>query len=327
MCLYPKLIENPKFKKNKKNKGIPPVCTDERLLFVTASCGQCYECRQQKQRQWLVRMQEQLKDTPNAIFVTLTINDENLTKLKKEFPKADENDIAKICIRRYLERIRKKTGKSQKHWYTTEIGGNNTERLHLHGIEWSETAEFHTECWQYGFVFIGEYVSEQTINYVTKYMTKIDPKHRDYIPKVFCSAGIGAGYMKRASVDSNRFKDKNTNETYKCKNGAVVNLPIYYRNKIYTEEEREKLWKQKLDKGIVYICGEKTRVDSKEHRRLLNYYQDKYRKLCSESVEEWEWQRYRRRLKKQRDYYEREYKRIERKRREVQEKEDTDARR
>ena len=42
------------------------------------------------------------------------------------------------------------------------------------------------------------------------------------------------------------------------------NLPIYYRNKIYTEDEREKLWIQKLNKEIRYVLGEKIDVSKKE---------------------------------------------------------------
>ena len=44
--------------------------------------------------------------------------------------------------------------------------------------------------------------------------------------------------------------------SYRCKNGAKINLPIYYRNKIYTEEERELLWIQKLNKGEVYVMDQ-----------------------------------------------------------------------
>ena len=53
MCLYPKLIKNRRYVPNKKNGGIPPQCPDERLRYITAACGKCMECRQQKQRQKL----------------------------------------------------------------------------------------------------------------------------------------------------------------------------------------------------------------------------------------------------------------------------------
>ena len=45
MCLYPKLIKNRRYVPNKKNGGVPPQCPDERLLYVTAACGDCLECK------------------------------------------------------------------------------------------------------------------------------------------------------------------------------------------------------------------------------------------------------------------------------------------
>ena len=67
MCLYPKLIKNRRYVPNKKNGGVPPQCPDERLLFVTAACGKCMECRKQIQRQWLVRMSIQKNIGKNTI--------------------------------------------------------------------------------------------------------------------------------------------------------------------------------------------------------------------------------------------------------------------
>ena len=74
MCLYPKLIPNKRYLPIKKNDGVTPVGPDERLRYVTAACGDCYACRKQKQRQWMVRMSEENRQTPNAHFLTLTIS-------------------------------------------------------------------------------------------------------------------------------------------------------------------------------------------------------------------------------------------------------------
>ena len=98
-----------------------------------------------------------------------------------------------------------------------------------------------TDNWKYGITFTGYFVNEKTINYITKYMLKIDEKHPKFRGKVLCSAGIGSQYITRADAKNNKYKDENTNETYRCRNGAKINLPIYYRNKLYTEEERELL--------------------------------------------------------------------------------------
>ena len=138
MCLYPKLILNRKYLPNKKNGGIPPKCPDERLRYVTAACGKCYECRKQKARAWLVRMQEELRHNNKAIFITLTFEDKWYQEISKKYNIKGDNNIATIAIRLWLERIRKKTGKSIKHWCITELGGNATERMHIHGILWGE---------------------------------------------------------------------------------------------------------------------------------------------------------------------------------------------
>ena len=80
------------------------------------------ECRQQKQRQWLVRMSEELRQEPNAYFITLTIDDKSYSELSNTYNTTDNNEIATKAVRLCLERIRKQTGKSIKHWFITELG-------------------------------------------------------------------------------------------------------------------------------------------------------------------------------------------------------------
>ena len=169
MCLYPKLIKNRRYVPNKKNGGVPPQCPDERLLYVTAACGKCMECRKQNQRQWLVRMSEELRQEPNAYFITLTIDDKSYNELSNTYNITDDNEIATKAIRLCLERIRKQTGKSIKHWFITELGHEKTERLHLHGIVWGiGTDKLITNKWNYGITFTGFFVNEKTIQYITK---------------------------------------------------------------------------------------------------------------------------------------------------------------
>ena len=48
--------------------------------------------------------------------------------------------------------------------------------------------------------------------------------------------------------------------------GTGLALPTYYRNKIYTEEEREELWLIKLNQNVRYVDGVKIDVeDTHEH--------------------------------------------------------------
>ena len=48
MCLYPKLIINPKYKKNAKNQGTIPYLKDERMLYIPIGCNKCKECFKKK---------------------------------------------------------------------------------------------------------------------------------------------------------------------------------------------------------------------------------------------------------------------------------------
>ena len=71
----------------------------------------------------------------------------------------------------------------------------------------------------------------------------------------------------------NTFKGENTDETYKLRNGIKINLPNYYKNHIYTEKEKEKLWIIKQEKGYRYIQGEKINMDSEEEiRNITEFY-------------------------------------------------------
>lgn len=291
MCLYPRLIENAKYKPTKKNGGeyTPPfMVKDKRVLMVPVGCGQCKECREKKSREWRIRLGYELKKETDkrAIFVTLTLSNEEYTKLYNEkiheYTKINkktgeikkgiykgydkDNNIAKIAVRRWLERTRKRTGKSIKHWLVTELGHKGTENIHLHGIIWSkDSIEQIEKDWRYGWIWEGEYVNERTVNYVVKYVTKIDKDHKYYKSRILTSAGIGSGYEKTEDGKGNKYKENGQTKTYKrTDSGHKIAIPIYWRNKIYTEEEREKLWIEMLNKDTRYINGIKINIKKNE---------------------------------------------------------------
>ena len=65
--------------------------------------------------------------------------------------------------------------------------------------------------------------------------------------------------MKRAESEINKYKGKETRETYTTRAGYKIALPIYYRNKIYKEREREMLWIMKLNEKVRYV--DKIKID------------------------------------------------------------------
>ena len=217
-------------------------------------------------------MSEELRQEPNAYFITLTIDDESYSKLSNTYKITDNNEIATKAIRLCLERIRKQTGKSIKHWFITELGHKNTKRLHLHGIVWGiGTDELIKEKWNYGITFTGTFVNERTINYITKYMLKVDIENKNFRGKVLCSAGIGKGYTERYDAKRHKYKKNETIEYYTTRTGIKLNLPIYYRNKLFTDEERELIFLDKIERGIIYVMGQPVNKDDEEYYiALLN---------------------------------------------------------
>lgn len=285
MCLYPKYIENKKYKANKKNRGIIPACKDKRALIVPVSCGNCMECRKQKARTWKVRLQEEIRTNHTGKFVTMSFSPSSLEELSTDITGLSgyelENEIATLAVRRFLERWRKKYKKSIRHWIITELGQTSTERIHLHGILFTQNVEDIGTIWKYGHVFVGDYVNERTVNYIVKYVHKIDSLHKEYKSKILTSPGIGSGYMDRVDAKNKKYIKGETKTYYTARSGHKLSLPTYYRNHIFNEEEREKIWLDLLDKNERWINGVKIDISEGEEQyyKVLETARDKNRRL------------------------------------------------
>ena len=76
--------------------------------------GSATSVEKRKAREWRIRLAEEIRHS-KSYFVTLTIDDDNLEILKNELEiktiKGNENNIATLALRKFLERCRKKTGK------------------------------------------------------------------------------------------------------------------------------------------------------------------------------------------------------------------------
>ena len=285
MCLYPKIIKNPKYKENSKNKGIVKAPKNIKQLGIPVGCGKCIECRARKGRDWKIRLLEEVRERKNGKFVTFSFNDEGLKHYENKCKGLKgyelDNAVASVAIRRFTENWRKKYKKSPRHWFVTELGERGTERIHIHGIIWTNRSEEEiADRWRFskqnshasqsvGFVYVGEYVNDRTVGYIVKYLHKADIKHKEYVPKVFASKGIGSGYFRRSDWQRNIYNGRKTNETYRDRKGYKMALPIYYRNKLYTEDQRENLWAYKIEEDTRYVMGKKiVNESSKEGKRI-----------------------------------------------------------
>lgn len=311
MCLYSKLIKNPKYRANKKNGGEIPPMADTRISYVPIACGNCIECRRKKAREWQVRLLEDIKTHKNGKFITLTFSNEWIKNLSEGYINSNgqwskgiqeglkgydaANAIATLGVRNFVERWRKKYKKSIRHWLITELGHEGTENIHMHGIIWTnENMDEVERIWQHGMIWKGKkvgekegvdilqnYVNDTTVGYMTKYVNKIDNDHKEYKAIILTSPGIGREYINTLNAQKNKYSEGKTKETYRTRTGHEISIPTYWRNKIYSEKQREKLWLEKLDKQQRWIMGLKIDISKGEDQyyKVLRTYQELNKQL------------------------------------------------
>lgn len=271
----------------KKNNYRPPKLWHADLEYIEVPCGKCFECMKARSREWKVRCYEELIETKAATFFTGTMTDKRINQISKKYNinKKDVNAIITKELRLFLERIRKKHKDINiKHWCVTERGHTGTERIHMHGLFFTndlttwQLNKLLYDNWTAGYSFYGKYVSLKTVNYIVKYLTKHDKDHPDFKGKMLVSPGLGKHYLDSKMVrEIHRYRDENTNRSYTLPNGTKIALPRYYTNKLYTDRERQKLMIINKNKGFEYVRGEKLENKTEEQRIIIRQKIAEYR--------------------------------------------------
>lgn len=196
------------------------------------------------------------------------------------------NSAMAIGVKWWRERVRQKTGKTPKFWLVTELGADKG-RIHLHGFVWNDDKSIF-DLWDYGWNKVKP-IQRSKIKYATKYVFKTQEKHKEYVPKIFCSNGIGSGYETSYNATNNKYVGEDTDEGYRTSNGYKIALPKYYRNKIYSEEERELLWIHKLDRQERYVLGKRIDISKgfSEYYARLQYAREINRQQGFLAEEDW----------------------------------------
>ncbi len=226
-CLSPIWIKNSSWRLKSGHEEYK----DERIdtPMIAVPCGRCVECRRKRRSEWRTRLVHEfdLGKHKTCWFVTLTFSDKYYNRFK---------DNPRLAIRLFLERWRKKFGKSLRHWFITELGGLNG-RLHFHGLVFDARCDFNylRKAWEYGYVWIQEAESSAVCSYMVKYITKDDDTQHDYKPLIFCSPGIGSPYLTPQSYRFHHSTEFGVFFIYN--NGFKCGLPRYYKTKLFTEDE------------------------------------------------------------------------------------------
>lgn len=209
--------------------GSPEDLSTRGYYYTPVPCGKCQGCRADRSREWSIRMLLELEEMKNAIFVTLTYNNEHLPRLADGTPTLDIRDT-----QLFLKRLRKKFSGKKIRFFLCGEYGSNTHRPHYHAILFGldlfdfrdlrpvsnnqigqtiYTSPTFEKVWQNGFVSLGE-VTFHSCNYVARYTLKKQFGRKDEYedgrkPEFVVSSrrpGIGkTAAIKRLETGNTRF--------------------------------------------------------------------------------------------------------------------------
>lgn len=204
-CLNPMLLERP---------GLPA---------MIVPCGQCRECRRLRQTMWAMRLMHEREMWPDAVFVTLTYNDQHLPA---------DGELCPADPQLFLKRLRARIAPLRIKYYLCGEYGAQRGRPHYHLIIFGVNdcyVNIIEKEWAWGFVKVGP-VNIKTCRYVAKYLTKnplgrrFDRENHKTLPYQRCSRGIGLSWvMANADTVGSRGISRH---------GRQVSLPRYYLRKL-----------------------------------------------------------------------------------------------
>ena len=207
-------------------------------------CGKCFTCRSKYRLSWQLRLQHELLSyNHNAMFLTLTYNDDNLP---------DNETLVKKDVQNFIKRLRKFYNDVKIRYFAVGEYGTEKHRPHYHLIiyglkapeqkkksilNWKYGKFLQEKIWKKGYTFVG-YVDSKCISYVSKYVLKEfvkgvsveQYKNAGLLPPFSLkSSGIGLTWLLD-NIDKvlSDIKQNKPVTMYKSK----VGYPRYYRKKL-----------------------------------------------------------------------------------------------
>lgn len=156
--------------------------------------------------------------------------------------------VNKKDVQLFLKRLRKPLGKFRFKYFLVSEYGPTTYRPHYHMLLFNFPKELDVyehlhRAWGKGFISVSK-CNEARIRYCAKYC--ITPTILpDYLPKTFmcCSKGMGKSYVE--NPENVRYHKENM-IAYRDFGKYKEALPRYYKDKIFSDEEKEQLLKEFL---------------------------------------------------------------------------------
>jgi len=246
----------------------PIVPTKDWVPYFYVPCGKCPVCLQNKANEWAFRLKQELFVSKTSYFITLTYDDEHLPRDDNGNPCFSKTHLQKML--KLLRYYNKKTTDAKIKYFINSEYGSKYCRPHYHCIIFNiadsiDKDELFSKIWPYGYVNFGT-CNSKSIAYTTKYALKgTIIKDGRMLPIKLQSKSLGISYIK----EKGNFNKQN-NAFYALDKQTKINLPRYYREKIFTEDERQQHFNQSTTE---YAERFRERVNQFSNDSNKSYYQ------------------------------------------------------
>lgn len=241
-----------------------------KYTYLLVPCGKCLACRVNRRREWTARLQQEIIYSSSAIFLTLTYSDEHLP--------LDENSnpcVSKRDVQLFLKRLRKHYGPGIRHFLNSEYGPE-THRPHYHAIIYNLPSTIFeeskqlvrysggrksffylndtiTSLWGNGNCEFSE-VTKERCGYCAKYFVSRQDVPENYKPNFSLMSkgrrsidGIGGIGYRYSQAIADKVIHSGSISMLSPSSGRPVALPRYYRDCIFTVEEKQRRTQDYLD--------------------------------------------------------------------------------
>lgn len=199
---------------------------------MSVPCSRCAACLSRKREEWSFRLKQQLKVSTSCIFITLTYKEENLP--------INENGVASVNkrdVQLFFKRLRKNSNQKELKYYLSSEYGTKTFRPHYHIVLFDLiNTDLILTSWGLGNIKVDK-INDARISYTTKYcITKSKIPKGATTPFSLQSKNLGLNYVEKKK----HWHEQDIKRMY-CTNdnGTKIAMPRYYKEKIYTEFDRE----------------------------------------------------------------------------------------
>jgi len=215
---------------------------------INVPCGKCARCLDRRKMEWSFRMEQEMNISKTAFFVTLTYAPEHIKRSKY-----GQRTLVPKHLQDYMKRLRinhLRTKDSWEHYYnnlksTDKVKmygcgeyGEERKRPHYHLIIFNSSRIAIEKSWDKGHVHCVP-ANKYTISYCMKYLDKRFGTKQDWRKEPefnTMSEGIGECYIDKMK----NWHTNNLDVLYVSNiNGHRIPMPRYYRQKLFTEEQRK----------------------------------------------------------------------------------------